>query len=399
MSRLEKHSGIYLIGMSNHPTPDLSQEVLDLIQANTVFSGGKRHYSLVKAFLPEQHTWIEISGKMEALTTQYAASENPVVVFVSGDPFFYGFGNTLQRLMPEAQLKAFPYFNSIQRLCHKTQTNYNALTSVSVHGRTWAALDEALIQRKPLIGVLTDNKKTPAAIAQRLLEYGFSNYEITVGEALDGSTEKIETLTLADCTEKNHQDLNCVLLRQTEVKHKPLGFPDEEFMHLANRQNMITKLPIRLSTMSALQLDQAKVLWDVGSCTGSIAIEAKNQAPHLQIVAFEKRPACAVIIPENTRRFSTPGIHIIIEDFFELDLSEYPIPDVVFIGGHGGRLAEMLTNIHALNPAVRFVTNAVTANTTETFKEVLEQLNYTIQSTAIQVDQHNLISIHAATKA
>ena len=212
MEETHTHIDFYLIGISNHTTPKWSDDALQLIEKSTVFSGGKRHYQLVKSYLPKHHKWIEISGKMDALIKQYKTIDDSIVVFASGDPFFYGFGNTLQRLMPKAQLKALPYFNSIQLLCHKTQTNYNNLKSISVHGRNWSALDEALINRNELIGVLTDTKKTPAAIAKRLLQYGFDNYSITIGEALDGDTEHIEKLDLSTCTTKIHNALNCVLL-------------------------------------------------------------------------------------------------------------------------------------------------------------------------------------------
>ncbi|MCG8802959.1 precorrin-6y C5,15-methyltransferase (decarboxylating) subunit CbiE [Tenacibaculum finnmarkense] len=398
MTKIQKHIDFYLIGISNHPTPKLNDDVLNLIQESTVFSGGKRHYQLVKSYLPKNHTWIEISGKMDFLINKYKKIDTTIVVFASGDPFFYGFGNTLQRLLPNAQLKATPYFNSIQLLCHKTQTNYNALKSVSVHGRDWSALDEALINRNKLIGILTDAKKTPCEISKRLLKYGFDNYTITVGEALDGNNEHIETLDLATCTKKSHDHLNCVLLKQTTSKEKPFGIADDAFIPLPNRANMITKMPIRLSTINALKLQNKTVFWDIGSCTGSVAIEAKQQYPHLKIVAFEKRIVCEDIIQQNTERFSTPGITIIIDDFFNLNLEEFQIPDVVFIGGHGGRLNELIHLIHQLNPKARIVTNAVKQNSTNIFIKELTTLNYTINTSVIQVNEHNKISIHSAEK-
>ena len=386
------------MGISNHPTPKWSDDVLTLIDKSTVFSGGKRHYELVQSYLPKNHKWIEISGKMEALIQQYKTIDVSIVVFASGDPFFYGFGNTLQRLMPKAELKAFPYFNSIQLLCHKTQTNYNNLIFISVHGRDWSALDEALINRNELIGVLTDTKKTPAVIAERMLQYGFDNYTITVGESLDGDSEYIEQLGLLDCTTKTHNKLNCVLLKQIAPKEKHFGIPDTAFIHLENRANMITKMPIRLTTISALALQNKQVFWDIGACTGSVAIEAKQQFPHLKIVAFEKRTECGTIIQQNTERFSTPGIEIVIDDFFNLNLSNYPVPDVVFIGGHGGRLKELIQTVYQLNPTVRFVTNAVRETSTAVFTEELTALNYTLSTNTIQLNEHNTISIHTAEK-
>ncbi|WP_435263088.1 precorrin-6y C5,15-methyltransferase (decarboxylating) subunit CbiE [Tenacibaculum sp. nBUS_03] len=396
MKQIHSHIDFYLIGISNHPSPKLNDDVLKLIKKASVFSGGKRHYQLVKSLLPKNHSWIEISGKMDSLIQQYKNFEVSIVVFASGDPFFYGFGNTLKRLLPSAKLKAFPYFNSIQLLCHKTQTNYNNLKSISVHGRDWTALDEALIHRHELIGVLTDSKKTPAEIAKRMLQYGFDNYSITVGEALDGNNEHIEQLDLTTCSTKMHDNLNCILLKQIAPKNKHFGIPDTAFIPLTNRPNMITKMAIRLTTISTLELQNKKVFWDIGSCTGSVAIEAKQHFPHLKIVAFEKRTECNNIIGQNLERFSTPGIELIIDDFFNLNLKDFPIPDVIFIGGHGGRLKELIHRIHEINPSVRYVTNAVTENSTNIFIKELTKLNYLVSTNIIQVNKHNKISIHTA---
>ena len=231
-----------------------------------------------------------------------------------------------------------------------------------------------------------------------MLQYRFDNYTITIGESLDSDSEYIQQLDLSDCTAKTHNKLNCVLLKQVTSKEKTFGIPDIDFIHLENRANMITKMPIRLTTISALALQNKQVFWDIGACTGSVAIEAKQQFPHLKIVAFEKRTECGNIIQQNTERFSTPGIEIVIDDFFNLNLSEYPVPDVVFIGGHGGRLKELIQTVYQLNPTVRFVTNAVRESSSATFIQELKALNYTLSTNTIQLNEHNTISIHNAEK-
>ena len=392
------HIDFCLVGIGNHPTPLLTQEVCLVINTTSFFSGGIRHYELVKSFLPENHTWIEISGNMNTVIEAYQEVNETVLIFTSGDPFFYGFGNTLRRLLPDVSITSFPYFNSIQRLCQKTQTNYNHLQSVSIHGRDWTALDTALINDVPLIGVLTDGKKTPAEIAKRLLQYNFENYSIIVGEELDGTTEAINQYSLEECTTLSHSSLNCGLLTKTHDKQRSFGIPDEQFIPLDNRPNMITKMPIRLSTLSALQFSNADTFWDIGSCTGSVAIEVKKHFPQSKVIAFEKRAVCGNIIQENSERFSTPGIEIVIEDFFNLDLKHYPKPDVIFIGGHGNRLQEMIVKINGINPLAKVVTNAVQESTSKTFIEEFSLLGYSIKTTSLQVDQHNKISIHTAVK-
>ena len=383
----------YLVGISNHPVPKFDTEIKQLLREHTVFSGGKRHYNLVRPVLPSHHQWIEISGPIPGLIAQYRLVTAPIVIFVSGDPLFYGFGNTLKRLLPKARLKNYPYFNAIQLLCHRTQINYNALKTVSLHGRTWAALDQALIKDEPLIGVLTDSQKNPATIAKYLLQYGFGHYRMVVGENLDGIDERIIAGPLEQQSRTVFAPLNCLLLSRQEARFRPFGLDDGTFNPLPNRPNMITKMAIRLNTLQACALSKATVFWDVGSCTGAVAIEAKRHYPHLEIAAIEKRKACGSIIQSNMEKFSTPGINIIIDDFFSLDLSFFSKPDVVFMGGHGNRLGEMIQRIYALNPEARLVTNAVQPATAACFKEVLLSLNFRVETTKIKVDGHNEIEI------
>lgn len=130
---------------------------------------------------------------------------------------------------------------------------------------------------------------------------------------------------------------------------------------------MITKMPVRLLTLQALDLPKRHVFWDIGACTGSVSIEAKLQFPHLQIEAFEIRPECETIIQENARRFGTPGINIHIGDFLTSPLPQQKgvgngSPDAVFIGGHGGRLKEIMAKVQTiLAPDGVIVMNSVIA--------------------------------------
>ena len=125
---------------------------------------------------------------------------------------------------------------------------------------------------------------------------------------------------------------------------------------------MITKMPIRLLTLQALDLPKRHVLWDIGFCTGSVSIEARLQFPHLHIEAFEIRPECEAIIHENARRFGAPGISIHIGDFLEADIAALPRPDAVFIGGHGGHLKDIMAKVlTVLAPDGVIVFNSVTS--------------------------------------
>ena len=351
-----------VIGITDHPQPFFPPEVMDVIRQGKMFSGGKRHHEIVGSLLPDDAEWIDITAPLDAVFEQYNGRQC-VIVFASGDPLFFGFANTIKRKMPEAEIKLYPSFNSLQMLAHKLVMPYHDIRIVSLTGRPWPEFDKALIEGAEKMGVLTDREHTPAAIAQRMLDYGYTSYNIYVGEHLGNpELEKVTSLTLEEAAQRNFDYPNCVILSKTGNTTALFGIPDAAFTLLDGREKMITKMPIRLLTLQALDLPKRHVLWDIGFCTGSVSIEARLQFPHLHIEAFEVRPECEAIIHENARKFGAPGIEVHIGDYLETDISALPRPDAVFIGGHGGRLKDIMTKIlKVLNPEGIIVFNSVTS--------------------------------------
>ena len=345
-----------VVGITDHPEPWFPPEVMEIIKNGKIFSGGKRHHEIVAPLLPANAQWIDITVPLDAVFEQYQLTPSthhpsPIIVFASGDPLFFGFANTIRRKMPEADIVVYPTFNSLQMLAHRLVMPYHDMRIVSLTGRPWPEFDRALIERAPKIGVLTDKEHTPAAIAQRMLEYGYSGYTMYVGEHLGNpSLEKVSTHSLEEAAQRDFSMPNCVIAEMNSSifnlqSSLPFGIPDSDFALLDGREKMITKMPIRLLTLQALGLPKRHVFWDIGFCTGSVSIEARLQFPHLTICAFEIRPECEAIINENARRFGAPGIDIHIGDFLETDISTLPRPDAVFIGGHGGHLKEIIAKV------------------------------------------------------
>ncbi|CAM1374658.1 precorrin-6y C5,15-methyltransferase (decarboxylating) subunit CbiE [Tenacibaculum xiamenense] len=388
-----------VLGIGNK-RPVFTEKQFDFIRNGKVFSGGKRHFELVKEFLPKNYQWIFIKSPMEELFKQYEKANEEILVFASGNPLFYGFSNTLRNKYPNAKIYTEPYFSSIQLLANKTNINSNKLISVSVHGRSWKELDVAIMNQEPLIGVLTDNSKNPNTIADRLLKYGYDNYEISIGEDLEGEQEKIRTLSLSEVIQYEYYDLNCVLLKRKGKKAHYYGIKDSDFIGLPGRPKMITKMPIRLTSLSLLDVTNATVFWDIGFCTGSVSIEAKLRNPNLEITAFEKRPECEEIMGENQQKFGVPGIEVVMGDFFEQDLANYAKPDAVFIGGHGGKLFELLNQLdNIISPETKIVMNTVQESSKITFKQSCKNLNWElVEEMNIVLDSHNPITLLKAVK-
>ena len=371
-----------VIGITDNPEPFFPPEVLEIIKNGKVFSGGKRHHEIVAPLLPADAQWIDITVPLDAVFEQYQSQTSnlkpqTIIVFASGDPLFFGFANTIRRKMPEAEMVVFPTFNALQMLAHRLVMPYHDMRIVSLTGRPWQAFDKALIERAEKIGVLTDREHTPSAIAQRMLDYGYTNYNMSVGEHLGNpSLEKVSTLTLEEVARRDFDHPNCLIVSKVIISPPKLGggaegrgglnhgfgIPDSAFVLLDGREKMITKMPIRLLTLQALDLPRRHVLWDIGFCTGSVSIEARLLFPHLQIEAFEIRPECEAIIHENARKFGAPGIDIHIGDFLETDITAIPRPDAVFIGGHGGKLKEIMAKVMTvLAPDGVIVFNSVTS--------------------------------------
>ena len=392
-----------VIGLSDAQEPWLDPKALDAISKAKVFSGGKRHHEIMKGLLPNDYKWIDITVPLAKVFEQYRETFNSqfIVVFASGDPLFFGFANTILREMPDAEIQLFPSFNSLQTLAHRILMPYQDMRIVSLTGRPWHEFDKALIERAPKMGVLTDNKEhTPNSIAQRMLEYGYDQYIMWVGEHLGNpSEERITKLSLSDAAQQSFGNPNCLILQAENTRPKVFGIPDEQFAILEGRPKMITKAPIRLLSLQALDLYQKHTFWDIGFCTGSVSIEAKLQFPHLQIVSFEVREEGKELMQINSQRFGTPGITTIIGDFLTQDLKSLPRPDAVFIGGHNGQLSLMLERIkQLLLPGGCVVFNSVSQESQQTFKQEASKQGFTLQpSLHIALNDYNPIEIIKAT--
>ena len=163
---------------------------------------------------------------------------------------------------------------------------------------------------------------------------------------------------------------------------------------------MITKAPIRLLTLQALELNRRRVFWDIGFCTGSVSIEARLQFPHLAVISFEIRPEGKELMDTNSRRFGAPGITAVTGDFLHTDLTPFARPDAVFIGGHGGHLEEMIEKVkQVLHPEGCIVFNSVSDESKALLEEAVRQTGLRISAqTRITIDDFNTITVNVIYK-
>lgn len=380
-----------VIGLSDCHDLWLPHDVKEAISKGKVFSGGKRHHEIVKDLLPKDSLWIDITVPLDNVFKQYE-SYAEIIIFASGDPLFYGFANTIRRILPAVQMTVYPSFNSLQMLAHRLVMPYHDMRVVSLTGRPWQKFDEALINGEALIGCLTDRNKTPHAIWERMCAYGYDNYAMYVGENL-GNEEKEHVGKFS--ASKEYDNPNCIILKKKSDRHHIFGIPDEDFHLLNGRKKMITKMPIRLASIAALNLSEKHSLWDIGFCTGSISIEAKLAFPHLHVTAFEIREEGRELMELNSRKFHAPGIDYIIGDFCTINTEGLDLPEAVFIGGYGGKMKEMLQKVKAvLRNGGCIVFNSVSKESKRTFIDVTIEMGMKTEILhTMKIDENNPITI------
>ena len=155
--------------------------------------------------------------------------------------------------------------------------------------------------------------------------------------------------------------------------------------------------PIALEKNTYSDDKQAPVIY-YNSCNimdGSSASTSLTYEQVLHITAFEVREEGRELLEKNSRKFGTPGITGVIGDFTEADLSVYPVPDAVFIGGHGGKLARILTILAGIMPVGGIVVfNSVSEESLNLFRQEAVRSGFRLTDECrIAVDDHNPITV------
>jgi precorrin-6Y C5,15-methyltransferase (decarboxylating) len=328
LSRLELHSATVIYG---------SQRQLDLLD-DTVTAA--------------RHTWP--SPMMPALETLY--DDHPgadIHVVASGDPLEHGIGTTLIRLYGPDLVQVFPHVSSVSLARARMgwaahDTEVISLVTAPVH---------TAVRRGGRAVVLCRDAQTPHQLATALTETGRGESEFTVLEQLGGPGERIRSGPAdawAAAPPADIDDLTVVAVRYLPDEHDGLALPDKAFRH----DGQITKQTVRAVTLAALAPRPGQLLWDVGSGSGSIAVEWCRAAPGCRAVAFETNPERQARITANAHAF---GVDVDVRGEAPEAFIGAPRPDVIFIGG-GLTVTGLLDEcLGAIAGGGRLVANAVTA--------------------------------------
>jgi precorrin-6B C5,15-methyltransferase / cobalt-precorrin-6B C5,C15-methyltransferase len=368
-------TAIKMIGIGDEGKISLLPLYEKWINESDVLIGGRRQLTFFPEYNGEK---IVIESGLSSLVKRLEAETRNVVILASGDPLFYGIGSYLSS---KIDLEIYPHLSSVQLAFARMKERWQDAYFSSVHGRSMKGLAQRIDGREK-IAILTDTENSPNKIAQYLLSFGMSEYKVFVAENLGSENERCRWFSLDEMKEAEFSPLNVVILKKTgENPRWSIGINDEEFFQRKPDKGLITKKEIRTLSISALRLKEDSIIWDIGTCTGSVAIEAAKIAREGQVFAIEKNEPDLENCKQNLAKFRVDAT--ILHGKAPEGLDTFPDPDAVFIGGTAGGMEEILDNCCTrLKDGGRIVLNAVTIeNLSEAmtaFKERGFQTNITL---------------------
>ena len=291
------------------------------------------------------------------------AKEQKIVLLFSGDTGFYSGAEKVISVLKGAgyRVSVLPGASSLSMLCARLGKSWEKVHVMSLHGRK--ANVAYTVKTHTQTFFLTDGDIR--GLAEHLTKYGLGTVRLSVGIRLSYPDEKILSGTAEEFAAEKEpvpERLVCVLVENEQAAEESGWFPDERFLRRPGIP--MSKEAVRLFAAGSFPIQKGDILYDIGSGSGSVSAALAARVPEGTVYAVEKKEEAAELTEENARRFSMDQI-VCIRGEAPQAFRNLPAPDGVFIGGSGGRLAEILEEI----PGKRFWF-LVTAVTLETLREI-----------------------------
>ncbi|MGK2853218.1 MAG: precorrin-6y C5,15-methyltransferase (decarboxylating) subunit CbiE [Microbacteriaceae bacterium] len=317
----------------------------------TVVYGSPRQLDLLDDTVGGQRrTWP--SPLLPALDELSHAGDD-VHVVASGDPLLHGIGATLIRRFGADSVRVLPHVSSVTLACARmgwTVQDTEVISLVTAPAHT-------AVRRGGRAVVLSRDSASPATLAALLVHTGRGDSELTVLEQLGGPGERRRSAVARDWAERaahDVDDLNVVAVQYLPDDRQYHTLPDSAFIH----DGQITKQSIRAVTLAALGPRPGERLWDVGSGSGSIAIEWCRSGSGCTAVAFERDEDRRARIAANALSY---GVNVEVRGSAPTDFDGAAEPMVIFIGGGITEPGLLEACFERLPTGGRLVANVVTA--------------------------------------
>lgn len=370
---------ITLAGVGMGSQGSLTKEVEQAIKEADIILGAKRMIDTYEPRLEKKPYYmagdiIPYLKKLQGNDTFY--EDKNVVILFSGDSGFYSGCQSLYRSLRaetesgalDADISIMPGISSIAYLAACTGESYQDAEICSIHGRKQANLAD-IIRHNSKTFMLMSGVNDVNSLGQLLLDAGLNQCIVIAGYELSYENQEIMALTPIECVKLKKEGLYTCLIKNPNAGDRMLthGKADSEFIR---DKVPMTKEEVREVSICKLRLTDKSLVYDIGSGTGSIAMEMAGLSPDLKVYAIERKPEAVALIKKNKEKFKLDNIEVIEAEAPE-GLDELPKPTHVFIGGSGGNLNEILNTLYSMNDSMRIVITAVSLETIAQIKEIL----------------------------
>ena len=392
-NQIKRNMKITLAGIGMGHANCLTKEVERAISEADILLGAERMLKNVCS-KAEKHPFYQaeqIIPYLHDMQSEDAFMENKkVVILFSGDSGFYSGCQSLyaelEKEITEGGLKAslriLSGISSVAYLASCIGESYHDAAVCSIHGKTLCNLARR-IKGNPKTFLITSGVKDINRLGELLTDAGMSKCEIITGYQLSYDEQRVEKHTPLECMELKEEGLYTCLVKNPYAMQRRLthGIADGQFIR--DRVPM-TKEEIREVSICKLRLKDGAVVYDIGSGTGSVAIEIAGISDNLQVYAVEQNPEAVSLIEKNKKEFELQNVTVVKSKAPE-GLAGLPMATHAFIGGSDGKLKEILVSLRQINPKMRVVINAVSMETICEMKEILSMDNMIKEEEVVQL--------------
>ncbi|WP_370399848.1 precorrin-6y C5,15-methyltransferase (decarboxylating) subunit CbiE [Sulfitobacter sp. JB4-11] len=343
---------VSIVGMPDDSLTALTPASRSAIDAAEIIFGGPRHLERVGAGDRGQAWTVPFS-----VAPVLSARGRRVVVLASGDPFWFGVGGSLSTALEPGEWQVFPAPSTFSLVAAALGWRMEDVTCHGLHAAPFERLRATLAPKGRMICLVRDGD-APAALAAWLVTQGAGAARLTVCEAMGGPQQRIRETTASGFDLKGvAAPVAVAVALPKDVGHTGAsGLPDTLFAS----DGQLTKRPVRALTLSALAPRKSERLWDIGSGSGTIAVEWCLAGGHA--LAFEQHASRVANILRNAADFGLDHRIKVHEGDAAVLIPDAPLPDAVFIGG--GASQALLDQLYAVLPSgTRLVANGVTLET------------------------------------
>lgn len=375
-TQIKRNNGltITLVGVGMGSRDSLTGEVCRAVEQADILMGAER---LITNYQPKLEKKPFYKAEEIIPYLKGLQGNKKVTILFSGDSGFYSGCQSLYKALIEevkqgglrASVRILPGISSVAYLAACIGESYQDASICSIHGKEQHNLIRRIASEKKLF-LLMSGVKDVNRLGEMLLKAGLNDCEVWAGYQLSYPEQQIRKLTPTECCKVTEEGLYICCVKNPHAVSSAVthGIRDEEFIR---DKVPMTKEEVRQVSICKLKLHRGAVVYDIGSGTGSIAMEVAGLSDDIQVYAIERKPQAVSLIEQNKQKFQLENITVVATEAPE-GWESLPTPTHAFIGGSGGKLKEILRTLQRLNPGVRVVINAISMETICELKEVLE---------------------------